>query len=73
MQSRHESRDFSLWHTSFACYTTGMKIQWTKVTWYSQIIAIILFVGIFFLGMWIGEKSGASICQALGIHTAQTK
>jgi hypothetical protein len=31
-----------------------MKIEWKKVTWYSQAIAIILFVGVFALGFYLG-------------------
>ena len=37
-----------------------MSIKWKTVTWYSQMIAIILFVGIFFLGFWLGESFKAS-------------
>ncbi len=33
-----------------------MKIEWKKVTWYSQVLAIIIFVGVFFLGFYFGEK-----------------
>lgn len=33
-----------------------MRIQWNKVTWYSKLIAVILFVGVLFLGMYIGIK-----------------
>jgi uncharacterized membrane protein (Fun14 family) len=34
-----------------------MKIEWNKVTWYSQVIAIILFVAVFALGFYLGTKS----------------
>ena len=34
-----------------------MKIIWNKVTKFSQIIAIILFVVVFFTGILIGKKS----------------
>ena len=34
-----------------------MKIIWNKVTKFSQIVAIILFVTVFFVGISIGEKS----------------
>ncbi len=30
------------------------KIQWNKVTWYSKIVAIVVFVATFFLGMHAG-------------------
>jgi len=34
----------------------NMRIQWNKVTWYSKLIAVILFVAVLFLGMYIGIK-----------------
>jgi len=37
------------------CYTIPM-IELRKVTWYSQLLAVILFVGVFFLGYWLGTK-----------------
>ena len=33
-----------------------MKIQWNKVTWYSKVIAVVLFVGVFFLGLYLGKE-----------------
>jgi membrane-bound inhibitor of C-type lysozyme len=33
-----------------------VKISFTTVTWYSQIVAIVLFVGVYFLGVYIGEQ-----------------
>ena len=33
-----------------------MKIIWDKVTWASQIVAIVLFVAVFFVGFFIGRK-----------------
>jgi hypothetical protein len=33
-----------------------MKIQWNKVTWYSQLLAIILFVLAFYIGFYLGEQ-----------------
>jgi hypothetical protein len=33
-----------------------MKIEWNKVTKFSQIVAIILFLIVFFLGFYIGLK-----------------
>jgi hypothetical protein len=35
----------------------AMKIIWNKVTKFSQIVAIILFVVVFFTGILIGKKS----------------
>jgi len=33
-----------------------MKISFTRVTWYSQIAAIVLFVGVFILGIYLGKQ-----------------
>ena len=35
-----------------------MTIKYNQVTWYSQLAAIILFVGIFYLGFYLGQKFG---------------
>src|SRR5450830_1602835 len=40
-----------------------MKIEWNKVTKFSQIIAIILFVAVFFLGFFIGLKYGILLSE----------
>lgn len=34
-----------------------MPIEWNKVTWYSQAIAIVLFVAVFALGYRLGQRS----------------
>jgi len=31
-----------------------MKIEWRKVTWYSKLLAVVLFVGVFILGLYLG-------------------
>jgi membrane-bound inhibitor of C-type lysozyme len=41
-----------------------MKIEWGRVTWYSQIIAVILFVGVFALGIWVGIRIERSKLEA---------
>lgn len=33
-----------------------MKIEYTKVTWYSKLLALILFIGLPFLGFYLGSK-----------------
>jgi len=33
-------------------------ISWSTVTWYSQALALVLFVGVFALGYWLGNRSG---------------
>lgn len=35
-----------------------MKISFTTVTWYSQIVAIVLFVIVFFVGFYISREYG---------------
>ena len=38
-----------------------MTIEWNKVTWYSKIAAVILFVGAFYLGYWLGTQQAEKI------------
>jgi len=33
-----------------------MKIEWNKVTWYSMVLAIIIYVGTFALAYYLGEQ-----------------
>ncbi|MEI6281058.1 MAG: hypothetical protein WCP17_03625 [bacterium] len=33
-----------------------MYIEWNKVTWYSKVLAIILFVATFCIGFKLGER-----------------
>ena len=49
-----------------------MEIKWNQVTWYSTLLAVILYVGTFTLGFYLGEKKGelnAIIKQAAEIST----
>jgi len=34
-----------------------MRIEWNKVTWYSKAVAVVLFVGTFFLGFCLGTMN----------------
>jgi hypothetical protein len=31
-----------------------MKIEWNKVTWYSKLLAVVIFVATFYLGFYFG-------------------
>jgi membrane-bound inhibitor of C-type lysozyme len=42
-----------------------MQIVWNKVTKFSQIVAIVLFVAVFFFGIFVGRKAG--IYEVLGV------
>jgi len=33
-----------------------MKIQWNKVTWYSKLVAVIVFILVLLLGIYIGRE-----------------
>jgi hypothetical protein len=48
-----------------------MKIIWNKVTWYSKLIAVLVFVGVFFLGFKLGmvkEAVNAGLPWDDGFH-----
>jgi hypothetical protein len=38
-----------------------MQIQWNKVTWYSKLIALVLFVALPFIGFYYGTQYGKTI------------
>jgi hypothetical protein len=38
-----------------------MSIEWNKVTWYSKIIAVIVFVATFWIGFMIGMSYEAAV------------
>lgn len=38
------------------CYNASMKIEWNKVTWYSKLAAVVLFVLVLWLGISFGEQ-----------------
>jgi hypothetical protein len=46
------------------------KIEWKRVTWYSQLIAIILFGAIFLFGLWLGIQYGRATSDTvpLGVN-----
>ena len=35
-----------------------MRIEWNKVTWYSKLAAVIIFVATFFAGFYLGSQYG---------------
>lgn len=34
-----------------------MKIEWNKVTWYSKLIAVVVFVVTFYVGFYLGKET----------------
>lgn len=38
-----------------------MIIMWNKVTWYSKLFSGALFVGVFYLGFWLGAQKAQKI------------
>jgi|AntRauTorcE11897_2_1112592.scaffolds.fasta_scaffold34814_1 hypothetical protein len=49
-----------------------MKIEYKKVTWYSQILAIVIGIGIFFIGFYLGTQqmspASTSISNLFSTH-----
>jgi len=42
-----------------------MHIEWNKVTWYSKLVAIIVFVATFYIAYELGVISGSATQSAL--------
>lgn len=47
-----------------------MKIEWNKVTWYSKILALALFVTLPFIGFWYGIQYEKSVALVGGGSTS---
>ena len=41
-----------------------MKIKWREVTWYSKLLAMIIFVGLPFLGFYLGTEFEEAVMTA---------
>lgn len=56
---------------SLFCYAEVMNIHWNKVTRVSQLVSIVLFVGVFLLGIVLGmEYEKRAFTNALEAQTA---
>ncbi len=42
---------------------TKFHIEWNKVTWYSKLAAVILFILVLFFGIWIGMQYQYAVDQ----------
>ena len=51
-----------------------MKIEWNKVTWYSKLVAVILFLLVFWAAFSLGEEAGEikSIPMVVPVQIPQT-
>ncbi len=50
-----------------------MKIQWNKVTWYSKVLAFMLFVALPFIGFWYGAQYGETVALSPGSSGGQSQ
>lgn len=49
-----------------------MTIEWNKVTWYSKLFAVIVFVVTFFLGFWFGTMKAEKVLVFVPYPTSST-
>jgi membrane-bound inhibitor of C-type lysozyme len=52
-----------------------MKIEWKKVTWYSTVLAIILYLATFFIAFYLGQRweQAKVIINQINIENQQQK
>ena len=55
------------------CYDKFMKIEWNKVTWYSKVAAVVLFVLTFYIGFNLGKDTVKIIPEPEFTHSTITK
>ena len=56
---------------------TSKNIEWNKVTWYSKLLAVILFVGlvcgVFYFGIWYQRQTSPAVTTPLPTPTSALK
>lgn len=50
-----------------------MKVEWNKVTWYSKIVALLLFVALPFIGFWYGIGYGEALQAVRDMAVSQAE
>jgi hypothetical protein len=55
------------------CYTVDMPVQWNTVTWYSKLIALILFVALPFVGFYLGMNYGKTTALLAAPSASQSQ
>jgi len=48
-----------------------MKIEWNKVTWYSKLLAVILFLLTFYIGFKFGQINAVGIKTEIMLKSLQ--
>ncbi|HVW82555.1 MAG TPA: hypothetical protein VHC68_01240 [Candidatus Paceibacterota bacterium] len=51
-------RSFYLQAARSACYTCRMALEWNRVTWYSKLLAVLLFLATFAVAFALGREYG---------------
>jgi len=49
-----------------------MKVEWNKVTWYSKLVALALFVALPFIGFYYGARFGVAAQSVRDFNAAQS-
>ncbi len=63
-------RSLASYGSFFAWYTIFMKIEMKRVTWYSQIIAIVVYVGTFYVAYQLGGYAHEdTVCEAPSVQS----
>jgi hypothetical protein len=50
-----------------------MNIEWNKVTWYSKLLAVVLFVGVFVLAFYLGKETAGLVEPEVVLQPQLTK
>lgn len=50
-----------------------MNVEWNRVTWYSKIVALVLFVALPFVGFWYGIRYGEALQTVRDVAAVATQ
>lgn len=54
-------------------HANHQKIRWNKVTWYSKVIAVILFVLVYIVGFWLGTEYQSAATDIVSLQNESQK
>lgn len=52
-------------------HTNHQRIRWNKVTWYSKVIAVLLFVLVYMVGFWLGTEYQSTANELVGLQESR--
>ena len=54
-------------------HPSHQRIRWNKVTWYSKVIAVLLFIVVYMVGFWLGTEYQSTANELVSLQESRQK